>query len=409
MSRRRWLILGLIFTITVINFIDRQTLSVLAPVISRVFHLTNTQYGRVVAALQFGMMSGEFPMGALMDRWGARLGLSAAVFWWSAATGAQVFARNGIQFGAIRYWMGTGECGNYSGGMKTVTRIFKKKERTLAIGIFNSGSMIGATVATPLVVFLMHRYGFRTAFLVPALAGFLWVPLWWTFYGREPKSATLAGDPKPVSLKTMLGDSASWAIMGCRFFIGPVMQFYWYWMPTYLFNVRHMSMIQIGILGWIPFLMGDIGGPLGGWAAGLLQARGLSILNVRRITMYGSSLLCITSLLVPIMPNVTSALLMIGMAMLADNFLSANMFGAVTDLFPDSQVGRATGLTGVAGGLSGLLFPLLTGILVDHFSYRPVFLLVAFMPLLGSFSLFALARRQYRDASQSPDGVALRS
>lgn len=409
MSRRRWLILGLIFTITVINFIDRQTLSVLAPVISRVFHLTNTQYGRVVAALQFGMMSGEFPMGALMDRWGARLGLSAAVFWWSAATGAQVFARNGIQFGAIRYWMGTGECGNYSGGMKTVTRIFKKKERTLAIGIFNSGSMIGATVATPLVVFLMHRYGFRTAFLVPALAGFLWVPLWWTFYGREPKSATLAGDPKPISLKIMLGDSASWAIMGCRFFIGPVMQFYWYWMPTYLFNVRHMSMIQIGILGWIPFLMGDIGGPLGGWAAGLLQARGLSILNVRRITMYGSSLLCITSLLVPIMPNVTSALLMIGMAMLADNFLSANMFGAVTDLFPDSQVGRATGLTGVAGGLSGLLFPLLTGILVDHFSYRPVFLLVAFMPLLGSFSLFALARRQYRDASQSPDGVALRS
>jgi len=400
-SRRRWLILGLIFTITVINFVDRQTVSVLAPVISRVFHLTNTQYGRIVAALQFGMMSGEFPMGALMDRWGARLGLSAAVFWWSAATGAQVFARNGIQFGAIRYWMGTGECGNYSGGMKTVTRIFKKKERTFAIGIFNSGSMIGATIATPLVVFLMQRYGFRAAFLVPALAGFLWVPLWWRFYGREPKSATLAGDPKPVSLKIMLSDSASWAIMGCRFFIGPVMQFYWYWMPSYLFNVRHMSMIEIGILGWIPFLLGDIGGPLGGWAAGLLQARGLSILNVRRITMYGSSLVCIASLLVPLMPNVTSALLMIGMAMLADNFLSANMFGAVTDLYPDSQVGRATGLTGVAGGLSGLLFPLLTGVLVDHFSYRPVFLLVAFMPLLGTFALFALARRQYREASQN--------
>ncbi len=400
-SRRRWLILGLIFTITVINFIDRQTVSVLAPVISRVFHLTNTQYGRIVAALQFGMMSGEFPMGALMDRWGARLGLSAAVFWWSAATGAQVFARNGIQFGAIRYWMGTGECGNYSGGMKTVTRIFKKKERTFAIGIFNSGSMIGATIATPLVVFLMQRYGFRAAFLVPALAGLLWVPLWWRFYGREPKSATLAGDPKPVSLKIMLSDSASWAIMGCRFFIGPVMQFYWYWMPSYLFNVRHMSMIEIGILGWIPFLLGDIGGPLGGWAAGLLQARGLSILNVRRITMYGSSLVCIASLLVPLMPNVTSALLMIGMAMLADNFLSANMFGAVTDLYPDSQVGRATGLTGVAGGLSGLLFPLLTGILVDHFSYRPVFLLVAFMPLLGTFALFAFARRQYREAGQS--------
>jgi ACS family hexuronate transporter-like MFS transporter len=394
MNRRRWVILWLIFTITVINFIDRQTLSVLAPVLRATFHLSNQQYGRIVSALQFGMMSGEFPMGYLMDRYGARLGLSIAVLWWSTATGAQVFARTGVQFGLTRFWMGTGECGNYSGGIKTVTRLFTKQERTLAIGIFNSGSMIGATLAPPFIVYLLQSYGFRTAFLVPALAGFMWVPIWWLVYAREPKAAVETGRT-PASLRTMLGQSATWAVMLCRFFVGPVMQFYWYWIPSYLFSVRHLSIVQIGVLGWIPFFLGDAGGVAGGWVAGLLQQRGMSILNVRRWTMYGSGLLCVTSLAVPYMNHVGPALMVIGVAIAADNFLSANMFAAVTDLFPDAQVGRATGLTGVAGGLSGLLFPLLTGSLVDHVSYTPVFLLVAFMPLVGTIALFMFGQRYH--------------
>lgn len=393
-SRRRWVVLSLIFLITVINFVDRQTLSVLAPVLRAAFHLSNAEYGRIVSALQFGMMSGEFPMGYLMDRWGARLGLSVAVLWWSTATGAQVFARTGVQFGVTRFWMGTGECGNYSGGMKTVTRLFGQKERTLAVGIFNSGSMIGATIAPPLIVYLMQRYGFRTAFLVPALAGFVWVPVWWMVYGKEPKVAGGEGAER-VSLVTMLRDSSTWAVMLSRFFIGPVMQFYWYWIPSYLFSVRHMSMVQIGVLGWIPFFLGDTGGIAGGWVAGKLQQRGMSILNVRRWTMYCSSLVCLTSLMVPYMNHAGAALMMIGVAIMADNFLSANMFAAVSDLFPDREVGRATGLTGVAGGLSGLLFPLLTGTLVDKVSYTPVFVLVAIMPLAGTVALFA-AGRKYR-------------
>ena len=402
-SRRRWLILGLIFSITVINFIDRQTLSILAPILRATFHLSNEQYGRIVAALQFGMMSGEFPMGYLMDRWGARLGLSFAVLWWSTATGAQVVSRSGLQFGITRFWMGTGECGNYSGGMKTVTSLFGKQERTLAIGIFNSGSMIGATIAPPLIVYLLHRYGFRAAFLVPAMAGFVWTPVWWLLHGRETKAtASLEIAQQQDSLLTLLRESSTWAVMLCRFFIGPVMQFYWYWIPSYLFSVRHMSMTQVGFIGWIPFFLGDTGGVAGGWAAGLLQKRGVSLLNVRRITMYGSSLLCMTSLAVPYMKGLVLAMVMIGIAIMADNFLSANMFGAVTDLFPDRRVGRATGLTGVAGGLSGLLFPLLTGSLIDHVSYNPVFLLVAFMPLIGTIALFTIGR-SYRTMHEVAD------
>lgn len=392
MHRRRWWILTLLFTITVINFIDRQTLSVLAPVIRTIFHLSNEQYGRIVAALQFGMMSGEFPMGYLMDRWGTRIGLSVAVLWWSAATGAQVFSRNGVQFGFIRYWMGTGECGNFSGGVKTVTRLFSRSERTLAIGIFNSGSMLGATLATPLIVYLYNRFGFRMAFLLPAALGLLWLVAWWLVY-RSELTPPVPVSQTPISLRSMLGESSTWAVMSCRFFIGPVIQFYWYWIPSYFYSVRHVSLTEIGILTWIPFFMGDAGGPLGGMAAGYLYKRGMPVLRMRQWLMYGSALFCGASFFVPYASGRIAALLIIGVAVAADNFLSANMYGAITDLFPDEKIGRATGLTGVAGGLSGLLFPLLTGALVDRFSYRPVFFMVALMPLIGTFALFALGKK----------------
>lgn len=392
--QRPWLILSLLFILTVIMFVARQALSVMAPVLRNIFHLSNEQYGRIVSALGFGMMSGEFPMGALMDWLGARLGLSLAVCWWSAATGSLALAGSGLQLGLSQLWKGTGECGAYSGGVKTVTRLFEKKDRTLAIGIFNGGSVIGATLAPPVIVYLLQHYGFRVAFLVPTVAGFLWVPLWWFLYRREPKMTAQAAGPR-LSMRQMLGKSSSWAVMLCRFFIGPVMQFFWYWTPSYLFNALHMTMAQIGFLGWIPFLMGDVGGVLGGWFAGALLRRGVSVRNTRRISMYGSALICAVSLAAPYMNGVAASLTIISIAIAADNFLSAHMFAAVTDLFPDEQVGRATGLTGIAGGLSGMLFPLLTGLLVDRISYAPVFMLVAIMPMLGTLALFA-AGRQYR-------------
>lgn len=406
----RWFVLALLFAITVINFIDRQTVSVLAPVLREVLHLSNEQYGRVVAAFQFGMMTGELPMGALMDRWGVRLGLMGAVLWWSGATGVQSLTGTGTQLGIARFWMGTGECGNYSGGMKVVARLFAKKERTLAIGIFNSGSMIGATIATPLIVYLMQHFGFRAAFLLSASLGLLWVPLWWFTY-REPDKAeqnTTATElrrsakPSNVPLRNLIANRSLWAVMLCRFFIGPVIQFYWYWIPSYLFSVRHLTMTQLGFLGWIPFLLGDFGGFAGGWSAGWLQKRGIGTYKVRQLTMYSSSILCIASLLVPLTASIAFAFLLIGVAMFADNFLSANMFGSMTDLFQEHELGRVTGFSGVAAGLSGLLFPLLTGALVDRFSYAPVFFLVALMPLLGTGALFIFGRQAYARENDMP-------
>lgn len=389
---RSWLILCLLFFLTVIMFIARQALSVMAPVLRTVFHLTNAAYGRIVSALGFGMMTGEFPMGYLMDRLGARLGLTAAIAWWATATGSFALAGSGLTLGLSQFWKGTGECAAYSGGVKTVTRLFEKKDRTLAIGIFNGGSVIGATLAVPVIVYLLQHYGFRVAFLVPSIAGFLWIPTWWFMYGKEPKNAAQSAYP-PVSARELLGNSSAWAVMLCRFFIGPVMQFYWYWTPSYLYSARHMTMVQIGFIAWIPFLMGDVGGIAGGWAAGILLRRGFTVRNTRRLLMFGSALVCLLSLAVPYLRGIGPVMIMLSITITADNFLSAHMFAAVTDLFPEHQVGRATGLMGIAGGLGGMLFPLLTGVLVDRVSYTPVFLLVGLMPLAGTVALFAVGRK----------------
>lgn len=392
----RWHILALLTAVTVINFVDRQTLSVLAPKIREAFHLSHEAYGRIVAAFQFGMMSGEFPMGWLMDRWGVRIGLSFAVLWWSLATGLHGLARSGLNLGFLRFWMGTGECGNFSGGVKTVREWFPKTERAFAIGIFNGGSMIGSIIAPPLVVFLAHRYGFLYAFVVPAVCGVCWVPLWWKLHvsliKTQPSDTLSSPGDSNQSSRELLRHRQVWSVMACRFLVGPVLQFYWYWTPDYLYTVRGMSLASIGALSWIPFLMGDLGSVSGGWVAGLLLKRNFSTKQARQITMYAGAILCLASFAVYFVPTMPQALAVIGIVLFGHTFLSANMFAAVTDMLPDEAVGRATGLHGICGGLSGLLFPLLTGFLVDHVSYSPVFALAAIMPLAGTIALFAISK-----------------
>lgn len=394
-TRGRWAILALLLAVTIINFVDRQTLSILAPKIRESMHLSHGAYGRIVAAFQFGMMAGELPVGSLMDRWGVRFGLSLAVLWWSLATGTQAFVRSGFQLAATRFWMGTGECGNYSGGVKTVNQWFPKTERAFAIGIFNGGSMLGAIIAPPLIVWLARTYGFFYAFLLPATLGLLWVPLWWRSYRalHEAKRADDSAGESIPSLSNLLRLRRTWAIMACRFLVGPVAQFYLYWTPDYLYSVRGLSLLEIGQYSWIPFVLGDIGSVSGGWAAGVLINRHLSVRVARQVTMYAGAILCLASVLVPIVPTAPQALGIIGLVLFGHTFLSANMFASVTDMFPDQAVGRVTGLHGLCGGLSGLLFPLLAGLLIDRVSYAPVFALAAAMPLAGTFALFALGRK----------------
>jgi ACS family hexuronate transporter-like MFS transporter len=389
---RRWAILALLFSITVINFIDRQTLSVLAPRLKEIFGFSSTEYGRIVAAFQFGMMAGEFPMGALMDRMGVRFGFTFAVLWWSLATGLHSVGRGIWHFGLFRFWMGTGECGNFSGGMKVVSQWFARNDRAFAVGIFNSGAMVGSMIATPLIVWLQFRYGWQWAFVIPGAIGCVWVVLWRLVYRDPPVTQEDGVVLAPVRARELLRYRQTWAVMLARMIAGPVVQFYWYWTPDYLYSARGMSLAAIGAFAWIPFLMGDIGSVTGGWVAGRMLRRGYSVPATRRATLMFGALCCLASMTVVAVPSATAAIAVIGMVLFGHTFFSANYFAVITDLFPERAVGRVTGLTGLAGGFGGLVFPLVTGILIDTVSWTPVFVLAALMPMAGGLVLLYLAR-----------------
>jgi ACS family hexuronate transporter-like MFS transporter len=204
--------------------------------------------------------------------------------------------------------------------------------------------------------------------------------------GRETEEAV------PPTNASLLRLRQTWALMGCRLLVGPVVQFYLFWMPEYLYRQRGLSLKQIGIFAWVPFLFGDAGSIAGGWVAGWLIRRGYSITAARRITMALGSAACLLSLAVVSSRSIAGAFAGICFVLMGHMFLSANMFAAISDVFPNNAVGRVTALTGIAGGLSGMLFPLLTGFLVDHFSYLPVFCLAAVMPLAGVALLFFAVR-----------------
>ena len=252
--------------------------------------------------------------------------------------------------------------------------------------------MIGSIIAPPLIVALNQFFGWRVAFLVPATFGVIWVVVW-RWINRDSGTASLelpAGESFTGSL-SLLAYRQTWALMICRFLVGPVMQFYWYWMPDYLYTERRMSLIAIGAFSWLPYVLGDLGSITGGWTAGRLLSRGYSVWTTRRTTMLIGSVCCLGSLGVVAAPNASWAIAIIGIVLFGHTFFSANMFASINDLFPEAAVGRVTGLTGISGGLGGILFPLLTGYLVEHYSYAPAFLIAAILPLAAMAALWLLA------------------
>jgi ACS family hexuronate transporter-like MFS transporter len=407
--RVRWYILALLFLITVINLVDRQGLSVVAPLLRNSLHLTATDYGIIVASFQFGMMLAEFPMGMLMDWRGVRFGMSFAVLWWSLATSLHALGRSLVQFCGLRFWLGTGQCGNFSGGVKVVARWFPAQERALAVGIYNGGCLIGPMIAPPLLVFITLRLGWPAAFLLPGLFGALLAVAWIVFYrdpDRHPRLTAAersyiqkdaaAESVKPPSNRALLRLPQTWGVMLARMLAGPVFQFYLYWLPEYLYRERGLSLKSIGLFAWVPFLCGDLGSVGGGWLAGLLMRRGVTLNAARHITISAGAACCLLSLAVTGAHTWQTALAFICIVLAGQSCFSANMYAVISDVFPSNAAGRVTALTGVANGLSGMLFPLLTGWMVDRLSYAPVFLLAALMPLAGWAALFLLTGKVRR-------------
>jgi ACS family hexuronate transporter-like MFS transporter len=379
-SRRRWLMISFAFWATVINYMDRQTLSVAAPVLREQFHMSNTEYSRVVFAfmLAYTIMNGV--SGPLIDRLGTRLGYALSIGWWSAAAVLHAFVRGAVSLGAARFLLGMGEAGNWPGGVKVVAEWFPEQERALASGIFNSGSAVGAILAPPAVAYILLTYGWPAAFVAVGFLGFLWLIFWWPVY-RTPAGAK-AESAAPMPVRRLLRSRFVLSLTISKIFMDPVWYFYTFWFPEYLKNARHFDMAAIGKYSWIPFMAAGVGNYAGGWLSGYWLRRGWSVTATRKSGVTFFAALMTAAIPAVLVTDAWLSMALVSVAMLGYTGASANMLSMPADVFPKNAVASIWGLASMGSGFGGMLFTLMTGWAVDHFSYRPVFFGFGVLPLI---------------------------
>jgi MFS transporter, ACS family, hexuronate transporter len=381
-SNRRWLMISLVFLGTAINYLDRQTLSVVAPVLIDQFHMSNEAYSRVIFAfmLAYTIMNGVF--GPLIDRLGTRLGYALTAAWWSGAAMLHALASGPWTLGLYRFLLGMGEAGNWPAGVKVVAEWFPTRERALASGIFNGGSAFGAIVAPPLVVWIVLKTGWREAFFVVGAIGLVWTLVWSLVY-HVPAEVETEERLIAVSVRQLFRTRFVWSFTVAKIFLDPVWYFYIFWFPTYLKQARHFDLASIGMYAWIPFMVAGIGNLLGGWLAGALLRRNVSITVARKSAVTLFALLMLSAIPAVLTSSATTSIGLVSVAMLGYTGVTANMLAFPADVFPKSVVATIWGLASMGAGFGGMVFALVTGWLIDRYSYVPAFIGFSLIPMIA--------------------------
>jgi MFS transporter, ACS family, hexuronate transporter len=388
-SRVRWVMISLVFVATAINYLDRQTLSVVAPVLIGLYHMSNVTYSRIVFAFMMAYTVMNGVSGPLIDRLGTRRGYAWTTALWSASAMLHAFTTGPWSLGVFRFLLGMGEAGNWPAGVKVVAEWFPVRERALAAGIFNSGSAFGAILAPPLVVWVVLRFGWRAAFAVVGACGFVWLGIWLLTY-YTPTVFENRQMSNRFSIRELVSTRFVWAFMIAKIFLDPVWYFYIFWFPAYLKQARHFDLVAIGKYAWIPFLVAGMGNILGGWSAGALLHEGMSLSLARRLSI--TIFTCFMVLTIPavFVRDVRLSIALISLAMLGYTGVTANMLAMPADVFPQGVLASIWGYAGLGSGFGGMLFALVTGWLVDHYSYVPVFIGFGFMPFVALFIIWTL-------------------
>lgn len=401
----RWWIAGLVFLATVINFIDRTTISVLAPVITVQLGLSNLAFASVSTWFLVAYTASQGFSGKFYDHVGTRRGFTVSILVWASAALAHVFARGLVSLSCFRFLLGIGEAGNWPGAAKVMAEWFPVRQRALGMAIFNSGVSVGAVLAPPLIVWIQLHFGWRAAFLVTPALSLLWLTLWLLFYDsperhkritsqeyalitQDRTSSSSAGD---ASWRSLLKHRQVWAIVLSRFVTDPVWWLYIIWLPLYLYNVRGFSLKQIGMFAWVPFVAAGVGSLAGGWISGLLITRGWSTDKARKAVIAIGMLLMSSGVMAVSARSAAGALTFIAIVMFGFQAWISNVQTVPSDFFPTNVVASVAGLGGVGAGIGAILFTLSTGYVVDHFhSYTPILVTAALLPLLGTVILFVV-------------------
>jgi MFS transporter, ACS family, hexuronate transporter len=381
-SRFRWVVIFLAFLATLVNYLDRQTLSVIAPGLKQQFQMTDETYGLILSAfmLAYTVMNGV--SGAVIDRIGTRAGYGLCMAWWSTAGMLHALAVGPWTLGLFRFLLGAGEAGNWPAAVKVVSEWFPPRERALASGIFNSGAALGALVAPPLVAWLVITWSWQVAFVVVGVSGYLWLAVWWSIY-RTPAHVRREVEARPAAPWRLLRTRFVSVLTLSKIFVDPVWYFYIFWIPKYLSSVHGFTLAQIGKTAWIPFLAADIGNIAGGAFSQWLIRLGVPLPKARKLAVAVFALLMTSAIPVVFTGNAAGAIAWVSVATFGYAGYNANSLAFPADVFPRNMVGSIWGLASMGAGFGGMLFSWLSGAVIDRYGYFPVFVGYGILPLIA--------------------------
>ncbi len=406
----RGIILALLCLSTVINYVDRQALSVLLPTLRTGLNLTSSDYGTITTLFLLAYTIGQLAAGVWIDRVGTRIGFAVSIVGWSIAAILHAFARGAGSLAIFRVLLGFGEAGNWPAGGKAVAQWFPPQRRAFAMAIFDGGSAVGAILAPPLVALLALRFGWRAAFVVTGLLGFAWLAAWLWLYrppeqhrwlSAEDRAQALADAGGPVTKRAAFGDALRriivtrklWGLIATRMMATPVWWFYVFWLPDYLSQGRGFSLQEIGFYGWIPYATVDLGKIIGGSISDRLLALGRTPTFARKIVMVAGALCMVAGVQVVGAPSAAAAIAWVCVATFGFGLWSANILALHADIFPSDTIATALGLTGMAASLGGAAFTYAIGQVVSRAGYGPVFWIAGTAALFACVALlFAIGR-----------------
>jgi len=413
----RWYIASLLFASSVINYIDRQTLSIVAPVLTKELHLSEIDYSNILQAFLIAYTVMYLVSGWITDRWGTRLALASFMTWWSAANALHAAARSALQLGVFRFLLGAGESGNFMAATKAASEWYPPKERAFVNGLVNAGASVGAIVAAPLVVWLTMRLGWRNAFLITGSLGFVWLAAWLFFYHLPEKHpritaqelALLRGPAVPAGKQAarakwadLLRWPQTWGLLLSRFVSDPVWWFYLFWLPKYLVEQRGFTLAEIGLLAWMPYLAADLGAVAGGLASGYLIKRGWPVLKARRTTMLPCALLMPVSPIIAFSPSNRLVMMLICLVTFSHMAWKTNLMTMTNDIFPTRMVGSVAGVVAFGSGLGAAVFTNIAGKIISLGSYSLIFIIMGFMHPAAFLLVQLLVRGELRVEAQKP-------
>jgi ACS family hexuronate transporter-like MFS transporter len=403
----RWVVCGLLFYATTINYVDRAVLGVLGPTLQKNMHWSDVEFGKVNAAWTAAYALGFIFMGPLIDKIGTRLGYAIALGFWSLAGGCHALARSALQFGICRFMLGFWETGNFPAAIKTVAEWFPQRQRATATGVFNAGSNVGAVLAPLAIPPIVMLWGWPAAFLITPILALIWIVMWLTMF-RSPavhprvnqaERDLILSDSPPASTATarwrvLLPHRQTWAIVVGKTLTDPIWWFYLFWSGKFFSDRFHVKLAGLAAPLILIFVMADVGSLLGGWFSSALIKRGWTPNAARKTAMLTCALCVAPVSLAPVVSNMWVAAALISLAASAHQGFSANIFTCTSDMFQKSAVGSVVGLAGFCAGTAGILMNYGSGAIKQATgSYLIMFIIAASVYVLAVVCVHLLAPR----------------